>query len=265
MMKRFFFLFPLVALCAISLAHFPAGDALAEDVSVENDFPAGNVLADDVFVENAASGSIENAALGPVSRETSWPGPEIDAGGEALLPFRCPVEKIRMAYEELANPDDLLMVMAVEKQILAVCRQTQQALLRIGENDIRLRELFRTVMVPPSLSVSTDPQILPVPESGSVSDESGGLAGNGTFGTETAEVTEPAPVVIRESEFRYPDYAVAAIIKGPAGWKAMLVDGGVTYVVRPGDQMNNGGVIVDILETKVEMLWKDRIITLALE
>ena len=239
MIKRFFFIFPLVASCVIPLMCYPAGDALAENIPVENATPD------------------------PDSRETSLSGQGIDAGRDSLLPFRCPVEKIRLAYEELASPDDLLMVMAVEKQILAVCRQTQQALLRIGENEILLRELFGTVMVLPSLQVSTDSWISPGSGPDPVFLGSGGPVVDGI--SEGTAVIDPVPVVIRESEFSHPDYAVAAIVKGPAGRKAMIVDGGVTYAVRPGDQMNSGGVIVDILETEIEMLWKGRTIILALE
>ena len=214
------------------------GNALAEDVSVENaftedvstgntlaeDISAGDNLAEDVSVKeitpDPAPGSVPGPASisgsasisDPGSQEISWSDPVRDAKRDALLPFRCPFDKIRHAYHDLEEPNDLLMVMAMEKQILAVCRQTQQALLHIAENEIRLRELFGIVMSPPGSPVlsalSTSPALEPESvlsgSDGQVENRISALDGqveNGISGSESVAVVEPGLVAIHESGF----------------------------------------------------------------
>ena len=58
------------------------------------------------------------------------------------LVFLCPFEVLQDAYADLTNPTDALSLLAIERHVLAICRESQTALLEIHENNRRLSELF---------------------------------------------------------------------------------------------------------------------------
>ncbi len=58
------------------------------------------------------------------------------------LIFLCPYEVLQEAYADLTSPDDALSLLAIERHVLAICRESQTALLEIHENNRRLSELF---------------------------------------------------------------------------------------------------------------------------
>ena len=171
--------------------------------------------------------------------------------GEQIVPFRCPIEKIRTAYSQLVNPEDTLVALAIEKQTLAICRQSQEALLRIAENERQLEELFEPILAPPEV-VSPEPapdpepvvQPEPEPEPETVVDED-------PLPEIEVEIVEeePAPTP--------PPYDLAAVMKDPIGWKAMLVDGKAIFTVRRGDTMDDGSTVAAIARGRVELVDAD--------
>jgi len=160
------------------------------------------------------------------------------------------------------NPEDTLVALAIEKQTLAICRQSQRALITIAENEMRLMELFQPIIAPvempaPEAAVDALEQIaaLPTPRELPAADpiivpepiEDLELVDPEP---EEVEVAEPEPVIVP------PPYTLAAVMKDPMGWKAMLVDGNAIFTVRPGDKMDDGSHVVSIERGVVELLSK---------
>ena len=186
-----------------------------------------------------------------------------DPDEEGFAPFKCPIEKIRSAYQNLVDPEDTLVALAIEKQTLAICRQSQEALIKIAENETRLVELFEPIIAPsaPEVIVPVAPVNAPAPvrEGAGLGSEVATLADlEALKALEEALNAEPAP----EPEpaqpelppFTPPDLMVAAIMKDPMGWKAMLVDDSAIYTVRPGDVLDDGSRIVSIDRDLIELV-----------
>lgn len=159
--------------------------------------------------------------------------------GEGLVPFRCPIEQIRNAYQNLVNPNDTLMALAIEKQTLAICRQSQEALIRIAENEVRLRELFEPILMPPAPPPPPEPPIAQImaPEP----------ARNVT------ELLPLIPVVVEEIEPPAPttDYVLGVLMRDPEGRKAILVRGEDMFTVRSGEEVADGVMVTGIDESRV--------------
>jgi|Cruoilmetagenom7_1024161.scaffolds.fasta_scaffold00390_22 hypothetical protein len=183
---------------------------------------------------------------------------------EGFVPFKCPIEKIRNAYSNLVNPEDTLVALAIEKQTLAICRQSQRALITIAENEMRLKELFQPIiapMAPPAPETAQDaidqiaalpgpdtaPRTLPASDPITMPEPIEDLELE-DIDIEIVEDVEPEPVIVP------PPYNLAAVMKDPMGWKAMLVDGNAIFTVRPGDKMDDGSRVVSIERGVVELL-----------
>ncbi|MCY3876695.1 MAG: hypothetical protein OXF88_20690 [Rhodobacteraceae bacterium] len=67
--------------------------------------------------------------------------PVMSQGNDSLV-FMCPVRVLQEAYADLTAPTDALSVLAIERHVLAICRESQLKLLEIYENNQRLGELF---------------------------------------------------------------------------------------------------------------------------
>lgn len=159
--------------------------------------------------------------------------------GEGLVPFRCPIEQIRNAYQNLVNPNDTLMALAIEKQTLAICRQSQEALIRIAENEVRLRELFEPILMPPAPPPPPEPPIAQIMAPGPARD--------------VAELLPLIPVVVEEIEPPAPttDYVLGVLMRDPEGRKAILVRGEDMFTVRPGEEVADGVMVTEIDESRV--------------
>ena len=59
--------------------------------------------------------------------------------------------------------------------------------------------------------------------------------------------------IVEEPAVSPPPYSLAAVMKDPMGWKAMLVDGNAIFTVRPGDKMDDGSRVVSIDRGIVEL------------
>jgi hypothetical protein len=164
---------------------------------------------------------------------------------EGYVPFKCPIEQIRSAYQNLVNPEDTLVALAIEKQTLAICRQSQEALIRIAENETRLTELFEPIIAPPP-----PPAPEPEPEPVIVVEVEPEIV-------EPEPIEPPEPVEPPKPEFVQPSYTLAAVMKDPQGWKAMIVDGAAIHTLRVGDKMDDGSRVVSIARGKVEFMSKD--------
>ena len=157
-----------------------------------------------------------------MAQENTWSFPDFtdilglninQTQDEDHVPFKCPTEKIRNAYENLVNPDDALVALAIEKQTLAICRESQRALIQIAENEKTLRNLFEPIVTPVSVFVppetesqsETDFIIEPLvePESESVEPESESVIFpiSEESVTETEPVTQTEPIIQTLPEF----------------------------------------------------------------
>ena len=141
------------------------------------------------------------------------------------------------------NPEDTLVALAIEKQTLAICRQSQEALIRIAENEARLTELFEPIIAPPA-----PPAPEPEPEPEIVVEIEPEII---------MPMLPPEPVEPPKPEFVPPTYNLAAVMKDPQGWKAMVVDGSAIFTLRIGDKMDDGSKVVSIARGKVDFMSKD--------
>ncbi|MDE2774265.1 MAG: hypothetical protein OXI46_11275 [Gemmatimonadota bacterium] len=64
-----------------------------------------------------------------------------DPNSEGLV-FLCPISVLQDAYAALSDPTDVLSTLAIERHVLAICRDSQLKLLDIHQNNQRLSELF---------------------------------------------------------------------------------------------------------------------------
>ncbi len=89
----------------------------------------------------------------------SW-SDQASAEEQRDLVFLCRFEVLQDAYTDLTNPTDALSLLAIERHVLAICRESQTALLEIHENNRRLSELFAYVIDEKRIGVN-DPQVDP--------------------------------------------------------------------------------------------------------
>lgn len=175
-------------------------------------------------------------------------------GGEGLVPFRCPIEQIRTAYQNLVNPNDSLMALAIEKQTLAICRQSQEALIQIAENEMRLRELFEPIMAPPPETLPEPPiaQIVaPEPARNVTETLQIDLSVPISTPPEEGEVTAPS-VEEQEASFTT-DLVLGAIMRDPEGWKTILVRGEEMFTLREGEQVDEMIRVIRVGPTSVTL------------
>lgn len=179
--------------------------------------------------------------------------------GEGVVPFRCPIDRIRAAYQTLANPDDALMALAIEKQTLAICRQSQEALIEIAENEMRLRELFGPIMNPSASETPEAPiaQIFaPAPARNVV--ESPEINASIPFlPLIDTPVVETPETVVEEPPAPETDFVLSALMRDPEGRKAILVRGDEMFTVREGERVDGGTRLVSINEVSVTIVDAD--------
>jgi hypothetical protein len=207
--------------------------------------------------------------------EIFTPSMNVDQTQEGFVPFKCPIEKIRIAYQNLVDPEDTLVALAIEKQTLAICRQSQEALIRIAENEARLNELFEPIISPPPppepepVFVAPEPVELPAPVIEPVAPVAVAPVApiapielidpleqaDPLIAIEPLEI--PEDIIIAEPVSTPPPYGLAAVMKDPLGWKAMLVDGDAIFTVREGQKMDDGSIVKSIVRGRVELLTKD--------
>ena len=65
-------------------------------------------------------------------------------GGELI--FLCPFSVLQEAYANLTQPTEALALLAIERHVLGICRESQTLLLEIHQNNRRLRELFASTI-----------------------------------------------------------------------------------------------------------------------
>ena len=78
----------------------------------------------------------------PVAAVLSAIPPPAAPQGEESLVFLCPVKVLQEAYSDLTTPTDALSLLAIERHVLAICRESQLKLLEIHKNNQLLDELF---------------------------------------------------------------------------------------------------------------------------
>jgi len=196
----------------------------------------------------ALYGTVSAQEAAPVSDVIAEAPLILVSDGDGIVPFRCPIEQIRNAYQNLVNPDDTLMALAIEKQTLAICRQSQEALIRIAENEMRLRELFEPIMLPPPHPVSeAEPPIAQI----TAPDPARNVMETIPLPPLPAQeaMIEPGP----EAELPAPktDFVLGVLMRDPDGRKAILVRGEEMFTVREGDEVTDGVRVTGIDETRV--------------
>lgn len=147
------------------------------------------------------------------------------------LVFMCPVKVLQEAYADLTAPTDALSVLAIERHVLAICRESQLKLLEIHQNNQRLGELF-------SLSIGR----VEVAEA----DDDGATG-------------EPEAVLVPESPGPpEPEIRLAAIMRrGDGPPLAVLEVGDVSRSVKVGAVLPTGHRVAEIGEGSVVLVGGD--------
>ncbi len=148
---------------------------------------------------------------------------EARAQTDTGLAFLCPIKVLQDAYATLADPTEALSALAIERHVLAICRESQVKLLEIDENNRRLAELF---------GVQSMNFTLPV--EGSIEPASG-------------------PQVVVQAE-KHPEFALQAILRRTGGTRALIRVDGVGQAVSAGDLLENGYKVVAVGDGVVELV-----------
>ena len=147
------------------------------------------------------------------------------------LVFLCPVKVLQEAYADLTTPTDALSLLAIERHVLAICRESQLKLLEIHRNNQRLDEFF-------SLSVGRGGTV-------EVSDDD-----------ETGEA-EPVPVAAAPQPPE-PEIRLAAVMRrGDGAPRAVLQVDGVSRSVNVGAVLPTGHRVAEIGDDGVVLVGPD--------
>lgn len=156
--------------------------------------------------------------------------PAVSQDGESLV-FLCPVKVLQEAYADLATPADALSLLAIERHVLAICRESQLKLLEIHENNQRLGELFALSLGRASVAEASD------------GDRSG--------------EPEPVPVVAAPGPPE-PEIRLAAVMRrGEGPPRAVLEVDGVSRSVAVGAILPSGHRIAEIGKGGVVLVGPD--------
>jgi hypothetical protein len=155
------------------------------------------------------------------------------------------------------------MALAIEKQTLAICRQSQEALIRIAENEIRLRELFEPIMVPVIPVVEPEPPIAQIWAPDPARNVTETLPVDQSIGVEEADApdqtvpdVDPDGVDEAEPEPRT-DFTLGVLMRDPEGRKAILLRGEEIFTVREGEMLDEGTRVLLIEEASVTIVDAD--------
>lgn len=179
---------------------------------------------------------------------------EVIGAGDGIVPFRCPIDRIRTAYQNLVNPDDALMALAIEKQTLAICRQSQEALIRIAENEMRLRELFEPIMSPPAPEPEPAPPIAQIRAPDPARNVTETLPIDLDIGLDEASAPEEAEVVVDERSEPRTAFTLGVLMRDPDGRKAILLRGEEIFTVRENEEIDEGARVLAIGDTSVTIV-----------
>ncbi len=149
--------------------------------------------------------------------------PESRAQTDTNLVFMCPIKVLQDAYAALTDPTEALSALAIERHVLAICRESQVKLLEIEENNRRLAALFGVQTVTDSIPVQR-----------------------------YYDETETAEVVVQAEE--QPDFALRAIVRRSSGARALIRVDGVVQTVSEGDVLETGHKVVAVGDGVVELV-----------
>lgn len=148
---------------------------------------------------------------------------ETRAQTDTNLAFLCPIKVLQDAYAALADPTEALSALAIERHVLAICRESQVKLLEIEENNRRLATLFGVESVTVSLTAET------VSES-----------------NDTTQVSAPAE--------EQPDFVLQAIVKRRSGARAVIRIDGAGRTVSEGDVLETGHTVLAVGDGVVRLV-----------
>ena len=148
---------------------------------------------------------------------------EVRGQTDNSLAFMCPIKVLQDAYAALADPTEALSALAIERHVLAICRESQLKLLEIDENNRRLEGLFVVQSVTADLPVK-------------VSFET---AGN--------------PRMVIQAE-EHPAFALRAIVRRASGVRALIRVDGIGQAVSEGDVVAAGYEVVAVGDGVVELV-----------
>ena len=148
---------------------------------------------------------------------------EARAQTDTGLAFLCPIKVLQDAYATLADPTEALSALAIERHVLAICRESQVKLLEIDENNRRLAGLFGVQLVTKSLPVE-----------------------------DSLEVPGGVKMVVPDEV--HPEFALQAIVRRSSRARALIRVDGVGLTVSEGDLLENGYKVVAVGDGVVEMV-----------
>ena len=148
---------------------------------------------------------------------------ETRAQTDTGLAFLCPIKVLQDAYAALTDPTEALSALAIERHVLAICRESQVKLLEIEENNRRLSELFWVESVSAEIPTKL-----------------------------YSETPEPAQVVVQAEE--QPDFVLQAIVRRRGGARALIRVDGAGSTVSEGDVLETGHTVVAVGDGVVRLV-----------
>ena len=221
--------------------HGTESRAVAETMPADEALPAEPPSGGSRLLRALAEASVgrERASEGAARPGTAGAAPLFAAEG-------CPRALLRRLLAGAAGEADAVAALAVETELLTLCRERQGIVTALLETEARLREL-RAAAVPPAVetAVETAPSV-PAPAAAAAEPEP-------TPDPGPAEAV-PAPSALRQSlaAAREPQPGAApalgwfSIVGSVGALRAGITDGAGVWFVREGDALPGGGTVAAI-------------------
>ena len=171
--------------------------------------------------------------------ERPGPGsPPAESGTPVFAAEGCPRALLRRLLAGAAGEEDALAALAIEREVLTLCRERQQIVTALFETEARLAALRAPAVPPPAAGAASPPAPAPAAEREKPAESVG----------------DPAPSPLRRAlaaasgsgKEAEPTLGWFSIIGSAGALRAGVTDGTGVWFVREGDPLPGGGAVAAI-------------------
>ena len=216
----------------------PAPDAGqdAESAGAETVASSDTEAPNGAVAETAAPGG--SRLLRALAEATEGDGRAAEEAVPAFAAEGCPRALLRRLLAGAAGEADALAVLAIEREVLTLCRERQQIVTALFETEARLAALRAPAQPPPTAGAASPPAPAPVAERKKPAEPA----------------RDPAPSPLRQALAAAPESGKEAepalgwfsIIGSAGALRAGITDGSGVWFVREGDPLPGGGAVAAI-------------------
>ena len=211
-----------------------AAETMPADEALPAEPPSGGSRLLRALAE--ASPSKERASEGAARPGTAGAAPLFAAEG-------CPRALLRRLLAGAAGEADAVAALAVEKELLTLCRERQIVVTALFETEARLRELRAPAAVPPA--VETAPRV-PAPAAAAAEPEPPAEAAPAEAVTASSALRQALAAASDTESEAAPSLGWFSIVGSAGALRAGITDGAGVWFVREGDALPGGGTVTAI-------------------